>query len=88
MANFEVDPKKSAKAAVVELAADTVAKNTTQDAGVSGVAAIAAGNTSDIADIQAGTSLTGERDDPETALANLIAILETAGILTDNTTAT
>lgn len=34
------------------------------------------------------TELTGERDDPESALANLITLLEDMGILTDSTTET
>ena len=32
-------------------------------------------------------SLTGARNDPEAALANLITLLATAGVLIDNTTA-
>jgi len=34
-----------------------------------------------------GTSLTGARDDPEAALANLITILAAQGFIVDNTTA-
>ena len=33
-------------------------------------------------------SVTGARDDPEAALANLLAALEALGLITDNTTAT
>lgn len=33
-------------------------------------------------------SVTGERDDPETALANLLTVLAGLGFIVDNTTAT
>jgi hypothetical protein len=36
---------------------------------------------------QAPVSVSGARDDPEAALADLLAALETLGLITDNTTA-
>jgi hypothetical protein len=36
----------------------------------------------------APVEVTGARDDPEAALANLLAALESLGLLTDSTTAT
>lgn len=38
--------------------------------------------------VSAATSVTGVRDDPESALANLLTALATAGIITDDTDAT
>ena len=43
-----------------------------------------------LADLVAGSppiSVTGARDDPESALANLLAALESLGLITDSTTA-
>jgi hypothetical protein len=37
---------------------------------------------------RSGTSVTGARNDPEQALANLLTVLDGLGIITDNTTAT
>jgi hypothetical protein len=39
-------------------------------------------------DIQAPQTVSGARDNPEAALADLLAALETLGLITDNTTAT
>ena len=36
----------------------------------------------------APVTVAGARDDPEAALANLLAVLEDLGLITDNTTAT
>lgn len=44
-----------------------------------------------LADLVAGNplvSITGARDDPEAVLANLLAALESLGLITDSTTAT
>lgn len=38
--------------------------------------------------LTAGTSVTGARDDPEDALANLLTVLAGLGLITDDTTAT
>ena len=37
--------------------------------------------------LSAPITVTGERDDPETALANLLTALATLGLVTDSTTA-
>ena len=37
---------------------------------------------------EAPAAVSGARDDPEAALANLLAALETLGLITDSTTAT
>ena len=48
------------------------------------------GEKSILRDIAAGAPIevTGARDDPEAALANLLAALETLGLITDSTAAT
>lgn len=38
--------------------------------------------------LSAPVDVTGERDDPETALANLLTALASLGLITDSTTAT
>lgn len=61
--------------------ADGTAKSATGKAGLTSTSTV-------VYSLGTATALTGARDDPEEALANLITLLATYGIITDGTTAT